>query len=252
MKKILSISAVLVLAAGFVGCEEGLEGFRNPGEGISNFEQDGAGSSPYFPYELGKEWNYLGVYTYTTDYPEGFPGEDTTWTDTTTSITEVIGETQLTGSNPLAVWEIRTISYMKDMEPQVYYSWVHIDGDSVYSFDDISDSEPDMVSPSNPKLGDQWEHIYEVDDTTTDTIHYEVVEEGVEANGYDNCIEIKITQDMPEEVETFEQYQYMAKETGMVLATYDMLTRFELSPGEEIVFTMEGEYKLLPSSGIKE
>ncbi|MBD3286424.1 hypothetical protein GF359_07675 [candidate division WOR-3 bacterium] len=251
-KRIIVSVLTLILLMGFTGCEESAY-FPNPSDGATYVENQDAGSSPYFPYEPGNRWRYEYIVEYVYDYPEEFPTEDTTWTDTTASVTVVTRETQLTGSNPLAVWEIETTNWMSDTsEPTVSYSWVHIEGDSVYTFDDISASEPDMVSPANPELGDKWEYEYEVDDTTTDTIYYEVVAEGVEANGYDDCIKIEVIPYIPEEIETFEQYQYMAKGTGTVLFTSNMLMRVELGPLSELVVTMEGEYKLTSFTGIVE
>lgn len=246
MKKALLMAVALILTAGFIACQDEFAAIRNPGES-KILESSGAGSSPYFPYEEGKKWNYETIGTFTFDYPEDTPIEDTSWADTSTSVTEVIQETELTGSNPLSVWETKTTPDSGEVE----YSYAHIEPDSAYFYEKINDSEPGFVFPSEPKKGDEWDITIGIDDTTTYTVHYSVIDDDAEANGFSNCLMIEVTPDYIEDYDEYENFQYWAKGEGTVMTTLHALMRF-VNDNDTITVTYEGETKLIKGPGIAE
>jgi hypothetical protein len=248
MKRASLVAVALILALGFIACQDEF-GIRNAGES-KTLEPDGAGSSPYFPYEVGRKWNYEGHYTMTEDYPEGWEG-DTTLITNAISSTEVIRETQLTGPNPLPVWELKT-TYASEYYDTTYYLYERIEGDSAYVYEHIDDSEPWHVYPSEPQLGDTWE-TYMVDGAG-DTIitSYEVIADNAEVNGYANCLMIQVTPDWVYPYDEYEQFSYWAKGEGEVLNTLYMLMIIDMGEDGEIVITTEGETKLIKGPGIEE
>lgn len=246
MRKVLVIGVALILTLGFIGCEDEFGGIKNAGEN-KILEPMGAGSSPYFPYEEGKKWNYEHIYTNTYDYPDEFPDEDTSWTDTFTYVSEVIRETELTGSNPLPVWEIRTTP--SEGEPS--YSYTHIDEDSAYIYDEISDSETGTVFPSIPELGDAWEIYTVADSADTHRTYYNVIADDAEANGYTDCLKIEVMPEWVEDFDEYENFQYWAWDEGGVLYTFRYVTKIGFEEDTTVV-TLEGETRLIKGPGIKE
>jgi len=246
MKKALLIAVALVLAVGFTACQDEFTAIRNTGES-KILEPMGSGSSPYFPYEEDRKWNYEAIWTFALDYPEDIPIEDTSWADTSTYVTEVIQETELTGSNPLSVWEIRTTPD----SGEVVYSYAHIEPDSAYFYEKLSDSEPEAVFPSEPRKGDEWDITIEIDDTTTSTTHYRVIDDDAEANGFSNCLKIEVTPDYIEDYDEYQNLQYWAKGEGVVMTTLHALMRF-VYDDDTTTSTFEGETRLIKGPGIEE
>jgi hypothetical protein len=258
MKKAFLIAVALILAVGFIACQDEFTAIRNAGES-KILEPDGAGSSPYFPYEAGRKWNYEAIWTFALDYSEDIPIEDTSWADTFTYVTEVIQETELTGSNPLSVWEIRTTLD----SGEIVYSYAHIEPDSAYFYEKLSDSEPWYAFPSEPKLGNKWTIEIETviidsivgTDTFTTTLtsrtDYEVVADGKTANGYEDCLKIEVIPENVEDYDEYENFQYWAWNEGGVLYTSRSVTKIGF--GEDtMVVTVEGETRLIKGTGIEE
>ncbi|TKJ40202.1 hypothetical protein CEE36_09715 [candidate division TA06 bacterium B3_TA06] len=246
MKKALLIAVALILAVGFIACQDEFGGIRNTGES-KILEPMGAGSSPYFPYEEGKTWNYETITNDEIDYPDDFPMEDTSWTDTFTYVSEVIRETELTGSNPLPVWEIRTIS----SEGPPAFSYSHVGQDSAYIYDEISDSETGTVFPSIPELGDAWEIYTVADSADTHRTYYNVIEDDVEANGYTDCLKIEVMPEWVEDFDEYENFQYWAWDEGVVMTTLWMMMKIP-AVEDTTIYTFEGETRLIKGPGIEE
>ncbi len=244
MKKIIVIAISLIMIAGFIACQDEF-GIRNNGE-EKILKTPGAGSSPYCPYEVGKTWRYEAITNGEIDYPDDFSIEDTAWSDTFHYFTEVLRETVLTGSDPIDVWETENTS-----DSEVTYQYAHIESDSAYFYEKLSDSEPWFVFASNPKLGDEWDVVYQIDDTTSFTHHYIVIGDDASANGFDNCLEIDV---IPEDVTMYDEYeyiQYWAEGEGTVMST--MYTFMKTALGEDTMYwTFESETRLLEGAGIKE
>lgn len=257
MKRILSISAVLVLLVSFLACEDEAGFIRNTGEN-KLLLPDNAGSSPYFPYETGKTWEYEGIYSCTHDFPEGeFMPDDTTWSWETSTVTKVLCETELTGANPYAVWEVQStyITYMEDTEDTtITTSYSRVEGDSAYFYEELSDSEPWYSWPAEPEIGDEWDIVMVSSNGDTSTTHYEVVADDADANGYADCLKIKTTPDMVDEFDTYDLYDYMAWDVGRVMTTHLSVLIFPMGPAGDLITTIDGEDLLVDTyvSGIKE
>jgi hypothetical protein len=247
---VISLLPLLIIAV-FTACEQEPGLARNLG-GVEVLAPD-AGWSPYYPYETGKVWAYEFEYEHVTTVMEE---SDTAITEGERTV-EVVRETVLTGENPLEVWEVSsTFWYLMIMEGDTFYmdttvhtDYLRIEGDSVYAYEKLSDTEPMYSMPAEPKLGDEWE-INIVDtlgDTTTHS--YQVVADDAEANGYSNCLEIEYTPDpsITEDYDIWEFYYYLAWEVGQVFSTQYMLI-----DDADIVFTSEGEDRLVSVTGILE
>lgn len=259
MKKALLIAVALILAVGFLACQDEFGAIRNTGE-TKIIEAPDAGSSPYFPYKEGKTWNYETITNGEIDYPDDSPMEDTSWTDTFTYVSEVIRETQLTGSNPLPVWELKYTYIWDDMNPEVYYDYAHIEPDSAYFYDKRDDSEPWYTFPSEPELGDEWTIEIETviidsiigTDTFTTTVtfrtDYEVVADGETANGYEDCLKIEAIPENYADYDSYERFEYWAKDVGNVMAT----TNYTLGIPDVYTMTFEAETRLIKGPGIPE
>jgi hypothetical protein len=252
MKKALLVSIAIIFAAGFIACQDEF-GIRNGGE-AKILKNPGAGSSPYFPYEVGKTWKYEGEYTFIQDTPEEV---DTAWFYTSDSA-EIIREAELTGSNPLEVWEISSIHILTqivygDTMVDTFYNtnYTRFEGDSAYIYEELGDSDPWYSFPAEPELGDEWDVSIEGSMGDTSTTHYEVIADDAEANGYSDCLKIEST---PEDIEMYDEYEtfdYWAWDVGSVMTTQYILMITDM--GEDtLVSTFEGERKLITGAGIKE
>jgi len=252
MKKVLLTAIALVIVIGFTGCQDEF-GIRNGGE-AKVLQTPDAGSSPYFPYEVGKTWEYEGEYTFIEATPEEV---DTAWIYTSDSV-EIIRETELTGSNPLEVWEISSVHISKiivneDTTIDTFYNtnYTRIEGDSAYIYEELSDSDPWYSFPAEPKLGDAWDVSIEGSMGDTSTTHYEVIADDAEANGYSDCLKIESTPEGLEVYDEYELFDYWAWDVGSVMTTQYILMITDM--GEDtIVTTFEGERKLITGAGIKE
>ncbi len=173
--------------------------------------------SPYFQFKEGKRWEYEDVYSFTIDYSEGYGMEDTSWQDTLWYTQEVVREVPLQGSPEIKAWELSCV--LDDGAPSTIY--YRITKDSVYVYASLQDSTHWYSLPSNPKLGDRWETG---DTNTLIRTTYEVISEGEEANGYNNCIKIKVLPHEYEGYEGYESFYYWALNVWEVLRTEFLVT----------------------------
>lgn len=251
-RRIVTTIFTVTLLICLVSCEEQLD-LRNPG-GQKQTPQgfEGAGSGPYHPFALGKMWEYEGIIVSSTDYPEGFGISDTSWYIKTRDISEVLRETELAGDTSIAVWEVKTTHYENDTFYSDDYYYVHVDEDSAYYYHALYDSLPMSVSPAEPGLGDEWIQVFQMSDTSSDTIRYTVVADDVEANGYSPCLKIEVTFPNTEMFAEFYQFQYWAKDQGSVFSTLHEKMIFDMGEDGEIVFTIDDTVRLTKSLGIEE
>jgi len=200
MKKALLAVMAIALVIGFAGC--------------SLF---GGAKSPYCPLAEGNKWDYEMTVMSSTEYVDTTYTKNMYDTTTTTYSSEVVGETELTGDEAIKVWEIKSGDET---------SYVDVDKDWVYIYDDISDSEEWYKWPNEPKKDDSWKMIVEAVDTladppetTTVTTTYTVEEEGATAFGdYTDCLKIKVLSDAInlDDYTEYENWMYMAKDKGTV------------------------------------
>jgi hypothetical protein len=231
MKKALLAVMAIALVIGFAGCDIWPFGAK----------------SPYLPLAEGNKWEYSGWTVMEITYPPETI-EDYYDSTATSSTTEVMGETELTGDEAIKVWEVKSTT--DDVSTT---SYVDVDKDWVYYYDDLSDSEEWYKWPTEPVIADKWDIVVEVvdtlvdpPDTTTSTTTYEVVEEGVEAFGdYTDCIKIKVLADIinVDDYETYENYLYWAKKTGYVMS-YIKAVMIRVVDEDTITTRIEGETKL--------
>ncbi len=251
-RRIVTLITAFILLICLADCEEQLD-ISNPG-GQKQIPQgfEGAGSGPYHTFALGKKWEYEGIIHESIDYPEGLGVADTSWTEKTRDISEVIRETELTGTLPVLVWEVKTSHYLNDTFNFDDYYYVHVDVDSAYFYDEIYDSVPVSVSPAKLGLGDEWIQVFQLSDTATDTIKYKVIADNVEANGYSPCLKIEVTFPNTEMFAEYEQFQYWAKNEGSVLSTIHQKMIYDLGEEGQMIITIEDTIRLLGDLGIVE
>jgi hypothetical protein len=223
MKKALLAVMAIALVLGFAGC--------------SLF---GGGKSPYYPLKEGNKWEYSGwsvsEMIFTSDL---IP--DTYDSTATSSTTEVVGETELTGDEAIKVWEVKTTS--GDVTTTDY---VDVDKDWVYFYDELSDSDAWYKWPNEPVKGDKWDVVFAIDSTTSVKISYEVVEEGVTAFGdYTDCLKISVSSDAINvaDYETYENYIYLAKNVGQVMSTTKSVM-ITVVGTDTTTYRLQGESKL--------
>jgi hypothetical protein len=250
-RRFIIISAFALLIS-LAACEEQMD-ISNPG-GQKQLQQrsEGAGSSPYFPFALGKKWEYEGIIHESIDYPDSLGILDTSWTMKTRAISEVMRETQLTGGTPLQVWEVKTSNFTNDTLVTDDYYYAHVTKDSTYMYDELSDSEPMWVSPAEPKLGDQWMQVFQMSDSVADTIEYNVIADNVSANGYSPCLEIKITNLYMETFGEFDEYDYWAKGEGSVLTTLHQKMVNDFGEEGQMIIIVEDTIRLKKGLGVEE
>jgi len=204
MKKTVYALLALIMAAAFVNCEDEFS-IRNTGEAKIVLEPEGAGYSLYFPYVAGKTWEYERISEVHIDF--GNDGAfDTVMYDTFTWFDRILRHTKLTNINPVAVWMLD-----KENPPETLY--VHI-GDTFADFyDKIYHYDPWFSIPAEPVVGDTWRTYPSAWNET----RYEVEDSNQEANGYNNCLKIKIA---PLDVDSHEIYRcmdYWAPGVGKVM-----------------------------------
>ncbi|TET22103.1 MAG: hypothetical protein E3J71_07275 [Candidatus Stahlbacteria bacterium] len=238
MKKALLAVLAIALIIGFAGC--------------SIFQK----GSPYYPLAEGNKWEYSGTSKTIMDYPEGM--DDVEITVNTTVVSEVMALEETTGDEPIEVWKIKAILTVdvEGVDPTTSYSYVDADKDYIYFYKDLDATEEWYKIPSKPDKDDTWTVTIEeviidsiVDsDTFTTTItfktDYTVVETGVEANDYTDCLKIEAKPEDYDDYDSYESFDYWAKDVGSVKTEFKwVMTR---PYGEEDTFTMtiEGETKL--------
>jgi hypothetical protein len=215
MKKALLAVMAVALIIGFAGC--------------SLF---GGAKSPYYPLKEGNKWDYETTVITTMEYEDTTITPNTADTTTDTYSSEVIGETELTGEEALKVWEIKTGDET---------DYVHVDKDWVYFYDELSDSEEWYKWPNEPDVGDKWDVVFDIDDTTTYTISYEVTETGATAFGdYTDCLKIKVTPEDADRFDTYDSWMFVAKDVGTVMYK----TNYTLIIVDYSTMTVESETKL--------
>lgn len=208
MKKALLAVMAIALVIGFAGCDI--------------FQA----KSPYYPLADGNKWDYDVTMKITVDDSVTL---DSAWT----TATEVIGETEL--DNGTKVWEV------KDEDET---SFVEVDKDWVYTYETKADTTEWYKWPNEPKVNDTWDVVFQIDDTTTFTIKYEVVEDGVEANSYTGCLKVKVTPEgIADMYDEYESFQYGAKDVGTVLSTTKSVMKIVVLE-DTITTTTETESKL--------
>ncbi len=216
MKKALLAVMAIALVIGFAGCDI-----------------FGGAKSPYCPLAEGNKWDYDVTMQTTVDDSVTL---DSTWTTSS----EVIGETETTGDEPIKVWEVKT----GDVS-----SYVNVDKDWVYFYDDLANTEEWYKFPNEPIIGDKWDitTITEINDTTSDTstTSYEVVADGEEANGYTGCLKVQSTPEskVTDLFDTYESFLYWAKDVGNVLGTTKIVKKTVVLE-DTITATTETESKL--------
>jgi len=221
MKKVLLFVAGLVIVTGFVVCEDEF-GIRNTGE-TKVLIQEGAGYSLYFPYVAGKTWEYETISTMTEDFPEGYPGGvDTTITDTSFSFDKVLFETELLGDTKIPVWK----TWQAEFPLETLY--VHIGEEYADFYRGIYHSHPWYSIPAVPEVGDSWEN---------NLLYYKVVADGVEANGYEDCLSIEVTP--PGDYDTCQYFQYWAPDVGRVQTTMHLVISAYFAPYGDYVCTYD-------------
>jgi hypothetical protein len=229
MKKALLVVMAVALIIGFAGCDIWPWGAK----------------SPYLPLKEGNKWEYSGWSVVEITYPPGTI-EDYYDSSATSMTTEVMAETELTGDEAIKVWEIKTTTGTVTST-----SYVNVDKDWVYYYDDLSDSEEWYKWPTEPAIGDKWDIVVEVvdtlvdpPDTTTFTTTYEVIEEGVEAFGdYTDCLKIKVTPENVADYDTYECFEYWAKKTGYVMSSVKAVM-IMVAGADTTTTRIEGETKL--------
>ncbi|MBD3286423.1 hypothetical protein GF359_07670 [candidate division WOR-3 bacterium] len=184
MKKALMAVMVVALAIGFVGCDI-----------------IGGAKSPYYPLAEGNTWDYDVSMTTTVDDSVTL---DSSWT----TKTEVVGKTEL--DDGTKVWEVKN---------EDATSFVEVDKDWVYTYETKADTTEWYKWPNEPKVGDTWDMVIQIDDTTSSTTTYEVVEEGVEANTYADCLKVQVTPEGTDMFDEYENFMYWAKDVGNVKTT---------------------------------
>jgi hypothetical protein len=224
MKKALALALGIVFVLGMAGCD-----LFNPGN-----------KSTYFPLTEGNKWEYEGTSTVSIDYPEGeFMPADTSWTINSTSVTEVIGKTTLTGADALEVWEVKSTTITDNpVDTTEGTSYVRIDKDTVYTYLYL-DSAAVSSYPAEPVKDDTWKQ---------GTITYTVVADNETAKTYTGCLKVEMKPDDTSMFTTYEAFQYWAKKTGVVMTTMKMVTEIPMGDGT-MVTTTESESNLKTFTG---
>jgi hypothetical protein len=230
MKKTVYACLALIVAAVFINCEDEF-GIRNTGEAKIVLEPEGAGYSLYFPYVAGKTWEYESQTTMTEDFPEGYPGGvDTTITDTSFSFDKVLCETELLGDTKIPVWKTWEGAFPLET------LYVHIGEEYADFYRGIYHSHPWYSTLAVPEVGDSWEN-----DFGNDYIYkYKVVADGVEANGYEDCLRIEVTPPGGTAgYDTYQHFQYWAPDVGRVQTTVHSMITIDFAPYGDYVCTYD-------------
>lgn len=174
--------------------------------------------SRYLRFNQGKSWVYEDVCTNTCDYPEDHALNDTTWSDTLTYTQEVTGQDSLQANPDIKVWELKSFL---DGDPlsTCYYC---IAQDSIYVYQSTQDSIHWYSLPSNPEIGDVWKSV---STDSLENVTYEVVSEDEEANGYTDCIKIKVMPKLHEHDEEFSYYYWWTPDVWEVLTERHEVTK---------------------------
>jgi len=234
MKKALLAVMAIALVIGFAGCT-----IFGP-------------KAPYHPLKTGNKWDYTTTTKTTMVIDEGEPIEVEI---TSTTVTEVLGEKETTGDEPITVWEIKSVATVDTFVTESF-SYVDVDKDYIYYYKDLDATEEWFKIPSDPVLDDTWTTLAELvtidsivdtdtfTTTTTLTTNYKVVADAETANDYENCLKIEVTPPGGiADYDTYEDFQYWAKDVGNVMTVLKSI-KTEETEYYTSVTTIESETKL--------
>lgn len=177
-----------------------------------------ASTSTYFPYRVGARWEYE-VNRILTCVNKQDPSKS--YADTISgSLSQEVVAARTRDDQGRTLYKIKFVSiqnFYGETDEQEFIFFVRLENDSVYTSEDSTYQGVFSVEPASPGLGQTW--VTE-DLLLSEELRFEVVDEGVQAAGYADCLEIKGTSPPPAPYYKPECYRYWAPGVGMVLMIF--------------------------------